>query len=687
MARSLYQQNDFTSGVLEPRLKGRIDIAQYFKGLQRGDNIMLLPQGGIRNRYGLQYMDTITSTNVRMFEFAISSDRIYLLVFYDNGLKIYKDGALVYTLQPGDITAPASLYSDATVRQINAAQLENVMLLVEENKAPQRIINNGTDTDWTLDEIPFINIPQFDYNDASSPTPVNDVQTLTFVNFTEGDRFQISIDNINTSDIAYSADSATTAANMVKVLKQHPLLGTTGIAVAGTLPSLAITLSGDSASDFAQHIAWPTAAISTSTDNSITVVQDQQGSSRKEDLWSATRGFPKTISFFQGRLWFGGTTSKPQSLLASRSGSYFDFELDEQLADDAILVTIATRTLNAITNIVAGRQLQVFTAGSEFSVPAEIPTPENIAIKTETNHGCSRINPVEIDGSTLFIERSGKAIREFLFNWQEESYTANSVSVLAQHLIKQPVSMAAQRGTSDDDANYVFIVNSDGTMAILNTLREQEIVAFTNATTDGQFIDAEVADSVPYVAVKRNINGSDVLYIEKMTFDVVLDSAFIYSGAATTTITGLDHLEGETVKVIADGAVLTDKTVSGGQITLERSAEYVEVGLWAKPYAQPMPLVGEGGSGANHLRYKSIPRISLRVHETAAIQIDGITVPGKTFGPSSSSPLNTTPQPYTGIINDIESLTGWDLEQAPTISQEQPGKLTVLNLSFELEAR
>lgn len=689
MARSVYKQNSFVSGVLEPRLKGRIDIQQYYQSMQQGDNILVLPQGGVRHRYGMVYMDQIgiDDDNVRMFEFAIEADRVYLCVFTNGRLRFYRDGAFVYELQAGDISVPATLYLDADVPFLNGAQIEKVMVIVQENYPPQRLVNLGSDTDWLLDVVPFSAVPQFDYNDANSPTPVTDQQTFTFVNFNEGDRFQIAIDNINTGDIHYSDDSVTTANNMVTELLNHPVIGNSGVTVTGTLPDLVLQLSGPSADAYDKHIAWATGTIDSSTNNEITVVHDVVGSPRKEDIWSSLRGYPRTITFYQGRMWLGGTTSKPQSLFASKSGDFFNFDLSEQLDDDAIFITIATRTLNEITNLIAGRTLQVFTAGGEFSLQNDIPTPSNAAINSETNHGTSRINPVEIDGSTLFVERTGKTVREYIFTFQEASYTAENISVLAQHLIGEPVSMDAQKGTRSDDANYVFIVNDDGSVAVINTLREQQIRAFTRMTTDGNLLDVCVSDDVVYMSVQRVINGNTNIYLERLTFDTPLDSTLIYDGAPTDTITGLDHLEGKTVKVIADGAVLRDKVVASGSITLERTTEYAQVGLWSPPLIQPMPLVGENRSGTNEMRYKSVVRSSLRVHETVALNFDGVTVPRRQFQPAINSPLDTPPQPFTGVIPDLECNLGWIQDAAPIITQESPGPLTLLAITFELEAR
>ena len=697
MPRTISQQNNFNAGVLEPRLKGRIDVAQYHNGIETGDNVLVLPQGGLRLSPGLEFIETLPErtgggvSDVRLLDFPVSADRIYQLVFTDLKLRIFRDGVFVYELQPSDITGFASLYDNDDLNSINAAQLEHVMVLVQEDKAPQRLANLGDDVSSTLDEIPFIKATQFDYNDGLSPTPTSDVQTITFADFTEGTRFRLLLNNISTGDIGFSSDSETTANNIEAELLKHPLTGFTGVSVVATsVVVMEVTFSGNSASDFDQIIGFVISVITPSenVDPLITVVHDTTGVSRKEDIWSDTRGFPKTVVFFGGRMYFGGLKSRSAAILASRSGSFFDFDTGEAADDDAIFTTLATRTLVDITNMIAGRQLQIFTTGSEFSLSSEIATPTDFVLRTQTNHGSNNVNPVEIDGATVFLERKGKTLREFIFTFQENSYLANNISVLAQNLFDDPVDMAALKGTSADDANYVIIVNTNGDLAILNLLRSQGISSYTRRfSVNGLHRKVGVSDDDVYLAIDRTIDGTVIRNLERWNFDHLLDSSTIQTyGTETTLIENLGHLEGQTVTVIADGSVLNDNLVVGGEITIERGALVVEVGLWATPKIVPMPLVSATGFGTNSMRVKSVTGASFRVFETDSFQLDGVTVANRFFAPADNSPLNTNIKQFTGIIGDLETNNGWLREQGPVITQEKPGKLTLLSMNFEMES-
>lgn len=703
MPQSIYNQNSFVSGVLGEKLKGRTDIQQYFQGLQQADNVMLLPQGGFQVSSGSIYVDMLPeksgggTSQVRTFQFSVSSNRSYLLVFVDSQLLVYGYGQYLFKFTDVIPNSVSGLcFTDGEITSINSAQIDNVCIFTQPDRGFRRLVApiDGVDdsdiNNWSFDE-PQLIAPQIDYNDTNSPTPVDNIQELSFANFAEGDLFKIMIDGIATSEIAYSAGGRSTSKNIVEILKEHPLMGDDGIHVMvkpnSANPTFTITLSGSSTGDYEEFTAWPTESKNTSA--VITVNQTRVGVSRKEDAWSALRGYPRVITFFSGRMYLANIPQKKSSMFASRSSSYFNFELNKQLDDDAIFATIATDKINEITNIVSGRNLQIFTSGAELYVPTEIPTPSNFEIRVQTNHGSSFVNPIQIDGATVFLESKGKTLREFLFSYQEDSYLANSISFLAQHLIIDPVDMDAQKGTESDDANYVIICNKDGTLAILNTLRSQQISAFSRRTTqNGLFKAVSVVDDVVYVIVERVINGVTRRNVEYWNYETLLDSSVLreYESPATT-ISGLDHLEGEEVKVIADNSNLTPKTVVGGEVILERPATKVDIGLWKTPVVVPMPLVGDGGTGNNQMRVKKLKRVSVRLFETGAIKFDGVTIPAKKFGDSSHSPLNTAPLLFTGVVGDLESNEGWSREQAPIITQEEPARMTVLSISYEMESR
>lgn len=619
-----------------------------------------------------------TVSNVRMSDFELTDDDKYLLVYTYRNLRIYKDDVILANL--------GTRYLDAEISGIEFAQADTAMVVVMEDHAPRRLIKGTTDADWVFTDIPFTNVTQLDYNDASSPAPTSYICQLTFTNFTEGDRFQIDIGTALTTTISYTTVTATLFENIRKEVQKLYLLGETGASVAGSATVVTITLAGSSAGAYEAPVAFPVSSANTAA--AIAGIRTQVGVSRREDVWSAGRGYPRTVAFYQSRMYFWGTKSKAQSLMGSRVGQFFDFDTGEGFDDEAIFITLNTRSRNSASAIVPARLLQIFSTSAEFAVAQVPPTPGNITPQSQTNHGTSSVNPVEIDGSTLFIERKGRTLREFLFSLQEQAFLGSSLSFLAQSLINVPVDMVALRGRSNDDSNYVFIINTDGTMAVYNVLRSQGIGAFTKWTTSGNIISGRSVDDMLYLTTARNSKN----FLEKQSDDVYTDSAVSKTQSSSATITGLDHLEGLEVRVKADGAVMLSQTVVGGAITTERAATVVEVGLNYIPIIQPMPLTPDTQVGSSQMDIKKIIETRLNVIDTQGliVSINGIEevrLPDRAFAESSTSPLNTVPAPYTGIIPFIGESLGYADErlQSVVITQRDPLPMTIASIFTKVE--
>ena len=625
-------------------------------------------------------------SNVRLADFELNDDDKYLLAFTHRNLAIYKNDIHLVDL--------GTSYDNADIKAINFAQADTAEIIVHQDHAPARLIRGTTDLDWSLTDIPFINVTQFDYNDALSPTPTSYIATLTFSLFTEGDRFQIDIDGALTATISYTAVVDTIQENIRREVQKLYILGETGVSVVFAANVATITLAGSSAGAFETPVAFPTSAADDAA--AIASVRTTPGVSRKEDLWSITRGFAKTVTFYLSRLYFWGTKSKPQSLLASRIGQFFDFDTGEGFDDDGIFITINTKSRNTAAGIVPARLLQIFSSSGELAISQVPPTPKNITPQTQTNHGTSDVNPVEIDGSTLFIERKGRTLREFLFNLQEQAFIGSSLSFLAQSLINAPVDMTALRGRSNDDSNYVFIINADGTMAVYNVLRSQGIGAFTKWTTDGLINAGRVVDDEFYMATKRTVDGRERQYLERFDSNTLMDSANLQTQASTAVITGLEHLEGLEVRVKLDGSVMNNKTVGNGSITMERAGKGVtqttEVGINYTPIIQTMPLTPNGGPGPSQMDIKKVIETQLNVINTLGLLVsindsDPLPLPSRAFGDAANSPLGTNPTPFTGIIKDIAESIGYadNPLQSMVITQIDPVPMTIASIQSRVE--
>jgi hypothetical protein len=423
------------------------------------------------------------------------------------------------------------------------------------------------------------------------------------------------------------------------------------------------------------HSSWTLSNIT------LTNIPQYAFGSTAENVWSASRGWPKSVTFYQGRLWFGGSKQRPQTLWGSKTNDFYNFDFGTSLDDEGISLTLDTDQVNAITAVYSGRHLQVFTTGGEFSIN-DIPiTPAKSAVRRQTLFGSSSIPPKSIDGATLFVDRTGKSVREFLFAYTEDAYTSGTVSLLASHLLDSPVDMAALRGTGKTDANYVYFVNSDGTVAVFNSLRAQEVGGWTQWTTNGSVEAVAVVVEEVYFLVKRTINGAVKRYLERLDPDTYTDACATKSmSPASATVTGLGHLDGETCRVRADGSVMANAIPASGSITLARASEEVEVGLNYDATIKTMPVNQDFQDGPTLTRKKRVVRVIASLYESLGVSVNGEYMVDRSFGMALGSNIT----PFTGVKEMY--LLGWtDLAQV-SITQVDPGPMTILGLGVEVEA-
>ena len=696
------------------RLSDNFDY-KYFRIVRIGDTGDLGTLKIQLSEFNVLYPTAIAS-DVKTFDFSIETDRHYLCVVtggaettpsYGN-MSIYRVTDQTFNFVPvAYLPLPFRSSEVAAVRDV---QTENVMLMFHEDHASKRIINTSGNV-FAIDDIPFLNVPQYDYDDSQSPTPTDYITTLTLGHFDVGDRFQIDVEGVLSKNITLTGDPASSAANIQRNLQEMPIFGDTGIAVTGGPAVFVITVSGESTKSFELWSGFATSDAA-GTANTVAFVLNQQGSPRKEDVWSTTRGFPKTAAFHEGRLWFGGTKSKLQSLFASRSSSFFDFYTEEGDADEGIFTTISSRQLTEIIDINPDRGLQVFTAGAEFVVIGS--TPADISIQAQTQHGAATLEVKSVDGATLFVDQNGRTLRSYLYNFNEDAYNSTDISVLSSQLIDNPADLGILTGSLSEDANWVFIVNQDGTSAILNTLRSQDINGFTkwiNGDTSTVYplktVSVSVVNNDLFLVNKRTTDTTTTYTVEKWDFDYLMDSSVRLESSTSIIGNNLflasNHLNGETVSVVARGTPLPKRVVqtdgSSGYIVLTDGEKSfileqdpatgvidVEVGYNFIPKIKSMPLNTAAPAGQNQMRQKKITRINLRVYKSSGVYIDDNPVAIRQFGSAADSPLNENLPEQTGVIQGENSGNGWNIEVQPIITVPEPTPFHIQAIEYEVES-
>ena len=659
MSRVTSFQSNFTTGEIDPLLRSRTDIKQYYNGLSSATNVLVQPQGGVTRRPGLQYVGTIPSASnpqsgCRLVPFEFSTTQSYMLLFVNNRMYVYKGGVLQTGINGGSDDYLTTSIDSANIGTMNWTQSADTLIIVQEDMAPKKIVRGGSHSTWTISDISFDFTPKYAFSLSTSepsgtvtPSAVDGNITLT------ASASVFASGNIN--DYVEAKDGIGrarivdfTSATSVKAIVEVPFFSTDALA------------NGD----------W--------------VLETDY-----VDAWSGTYGYPRSCVFHEGRLYFGGSKTLPTGVWASRVNDFFDFNPGEGLDDDGIFFTIDTDQMNAINGIVSGRDLQLFTKGGEFYLPQSDLnpiTPSNIVVRPSTRRGSKDgIRPVIAESGTLFIQRSGKSLREFNFSDVELSYISNNISLLSSHLLKAPSDMALRRATSTDEGDLLLIVNgTDGNLTTYSILKGQQVVAPSSQTTDGDFINVGVDVDTVYFVVKRSINGSTVYYVEKWNDDFTLDSAVQYSTVAgnlpgSTSISGLTHLEAKSVKVINNGRTLADETVSSGAITSDETpATYIEVGLDYTPTITTMPVETQLPSGTIIGMKKRILEATLILYLTENITLNGSDVSVETF-PVTLGSNNI----FTGKKR-IMPLMGYDNQGQITISQSAPLFFTLLGLEYKV---
>ena len=409
--------------------------------------------------------------------------------------------------------------------------------------------------------------------------------------------------------------------------------------------------------------------------------------------------YPSTVAFYEQRLVFAGTSNQPQTMFFSQSGDFENFEIGTD-ADDGLQYTIGSNEVNVIRYLVSSSQLVVGTSGGEFVVRAsgfdEPLTPTNTQIKQQTTFGSAPIQPLLIGNSTLFIQRAKRKLRELAFSSESDSYVAPDMTILAEHITEGGIEEMAYQQEPDSVA---WLVRADGVLACMTFRREEQVVAWHRHIIGGSFgsgnavvesvatIPGDIDEDQVWVIVKRTINGATKRYVEYLSgFDFgtdvgnafFVDSGLTYSGSAATTISGLNHLEGQSVAILADGAAHANKTVSSGSITLDRSVTKAQIGLPFTSKLETLRIDAGSAMGSSQGKNKRIGEVTVRLFRTVGLKIGTSsteldTIPFR----SSSDSMDTALTLFTGD-KTAEFNGGYDDDATITIVQDLPLPMTIL---------
>jgi hypothetical protein len=714
--------SDWRAGEIDPKFNMRVDTKALPSGARRLRNMLLSNTGGAARRPGTAAFVPLLG-RCRLVEFEFDADEKYIVGFEVGRLVVFNQaGALLVNLggQPWNTTA--------ITWELNVVQKGDVMIVVH-NKFQMRRLRRTSATTFIFELVYFsadagenvYNQPYIRYQKDSVRLAVDDTHpgpvTLTsspaiFTSAWAGERIRIyegevRIDFVNSG----SSCDATVMSNVRTYLDAAPFRFTSGNMAAevthafhGLSTGAVVTVEGAGA-------VFNLTAAQLNGNHSIVVIDSDRyrftmtgtppdtsgdgGGARvsirtvnltsnwKEQVWSARHGWPGAIALHENRLWLGGGTDLPTFLGGSAVGDYYDFSVRDGLDDESVQGVIAS--LSKIVHLVSAKTLQIFCEGEEdiLEVQDGVPiTPGTLKVTTQTKYGVDpNVRPRIFDGATIFAQRNGKNVREFIYDFNTDSQVSSPVSVIASHLINKPNDVAVLLGTPTRPEQYAFYVNADGTCAVFHSIRSEQLAAWTLFTAGGggKFDSVCVIGSSVYFSVLRGAS----YWLERFELDVTdiwLDGAVRLTGGPATVWTLPSSFDpGQVVTVMAGGWKVGDFTVSGGnQITLPSPVAAPIVGFDYGVQVIPMPPDKELTDGPLTGEIRRVLSTTIHFHETVSAAVNGVEMLGYATGQDPSiAPVKVTDKRKIRML-------GYGRDPVFVVTQPNPGPLNLLGLTTEM---
>jgi len=639
-------QTSFNAGELSPLLKGRPSLDKFKNGCETMENFIPQIQGPARKRPGTRFVAEVKDSAdvTRLLPFEYSTTQAYVLEFGDSYVRFYLDGGVVESSPgvPYEITSP---YTSAQVGALEYAQSADVVYITHPDHAPYKLARVSA-LSWTLTAVTFAWPPFNDENTGAitlTASALTGAITLTasaslFVAGDVGSYFKISEISASkynqwTTGVAYLVNDI--------VYYQGNIYQSGTAAAAGTRPPIHTTgAESDGAvtwtflhdgAGYAQITGYTSATLVNAT--VIKRLPTTSATTRwSEGAWSTRRGYPHAVTFYEDRLWFAGSASRPQTLWASTSGDYENHKYGTN-DDDALNYTINTQDMNTIEWLAPTKVLAIGTVNGEFTLSAtqisDPVTPTNVKITPQTTFGSAPdVKPLRVGSVILFLQRAGRKLREYAYQFDTDSFVAPNMNVLADHVTESGVvEMAYQQ----EPNQIIWAARADGALVGMTYERTEDVVGWHRHTIGGGIVESVINiphwdgdQDVLWMIVRRTIDGASVRYVEYMEkYQTGADSFFLdcgltYDGSPVTAISGLDHLEGETVSVLVDGATHPNRTVAAGAINLQLEGSVVHVGLAYTATIKTMPVEAGSQDGTAQGKEQRINNVVLDLFETGA---------------------------------------------------------------------
>ena len=404
-----------------------------------------------------------------------------------------------------------------------------------------------------------------------------------------------------------------------------------------------------------------------------------------EQSYSELRGYPAAVGFHENRLWFGGTTSQPDTVWASKSGQYYNFDIGDAADNDSIELIMSIGEVATIRHFVSNRDIHIFTAGSEFYIPSfqnQPITPTNASVRRQTSFGSTFTRPQPFYGATLFTQVGGEAIRQFVYNDGEGAYSADPISLLSTHLINNPIQSAVTTADVGASDAAVFFVNADGTMITYNLNRIEGVAGWTKFDTEGTFHSVSSIGDKLFAVMKTDMGGGSNSYLLcQLDASLNLDYANEYTGTAGVFDVSDFFENGAVVSVVKDTDYFGTFTVASGNIdvsAIDATATSCEVGFAFDVELKTNPIDVNSAIGPETGRKRTIGSVIVDLTDTLSVSVDNKPLTIR----NTNSDFSLDRTPFSG--NKEFRLLGYSRNPQITLTQSAPLKLQVNGLIAEV---
>lgn len=660
MSRVNLIRRTFNSGELSPRLEDRADVPKVLAGLRRAENVIITQEGGASRRPGLRYIgETRYSGHVaRLLSFQFSYEQAYIIEaadytfrFFHNGERVGEGGV------PYEVATP---YAIESVGLLSTTQSGDVLFIAHPAHPPRMLIRHGP-LSWELIILPLRDGPYLSYN----PDP----------NWT--------------------------------------------LTPSGTEPgSMTLTASGPTftALDIGRHVrlkhgsvwAWFTIG-SLQSETIANVTSHGNTTATATSIWRLGawygKSWPVALHLYQGRLWGGGAPSDPARLFGSAMMEPNSFSIGDEVTD-AVEFLFAGGDRQSVPLIrwisSTGKTLIVGTASGPWTVSsgsadtAAISLEQAVA-RPEESIGAEIWQPARVVGRhVVYTVRGGQKLGATGYRFDDDQWVVDDLNLFSEHICNSGIRTWA---TQQNPEQVIWVVLYSGILLSCTYNADQQVLAWARHLTDGAFESVEVipgaVDDEVWVIVARYINGTLRRYIERMdpirppswpsSDSFYVDSGLSYAGAPAANFSGLLHLAGKTVHILADGQVRAPQAVSGsGTLVIDPPASKVHIGLPYRMLIEPTdPDVG-ARDGSTQGRRRRIARLNLEVlaSSNCLVGANEFNLMPMQGGPPPSwgGPSNLKTGEMRGHVPD-----GWSYRTGFVVVQELPLPFHLLSASVLLK--